>query len=176
MSRHFHCTLLLLLAPVFVIAQKAASRDYLVSFTDPATETCGYKNRKGEVVIPARYTMCFTDTLHAFAVVLEPEIGLMAIDRNGKDLYEVFVFDNGPDPASEGLFRIIIGGKFGFADINTGQIVITPQFDAVFPFENGKARAGMNCKTEYDGEHSNWTCSDWIYINKTGNQVAAPGN
>lgn len=176
MPRLLFSTLLFAVAPLLLSAQKTGNRDYLLSFTDPSTETCGYKNRKGDVAIPARYTMCFMDTLRNYAFVLEPEVGLMAIDRNGKDLYEVFVFDNGPDNVSEGMFRMLSGGKFGFADANTGQVVIAPQFDAAYPFENGKAKVGMNCKTEYDGEHTRWTGGEWMYIDKTGNQVAAPGN
>lgn len=176
MSRILPAVLLIAFAPALLQAQKAGNRDYLLSFTDASTETCGYKDRKGAVVIPARYTMCFTDTLRAYAFVLEPETGLMAIDNKGHNLYEVFVFDNGPDPASEGAFRILIGDKFGFADEKTGQVLITPQYDAAYPFKNGLAKVGMNCKTEYDGEHIRWMGGEWMYIDKTGKESPAPAD
>lgn len=91
------------------------------------------------------------------------------VNKNNNIQYEVFFFDNGPDYASEGLYRIVKNGKIGFAEENTNRVVIQPQFDCAFPFENGKAKVSTQCTTVKDGEHSIWESNNWQYIDKQGN-------
>lgn len=129
---------------------------------------CGYKNMMGEMVIEyGKYHYCVTDTFKTMAVVYTEQGRIIAIDRNERELFEVFVFDNQPDPIQEGLFRILKNGKIGFAD-STGKIVITPQYDCAFPFENGVARVSLKCEALKEKEHSIWKSNDWIYIDKNG--------
>ncbi|WP_394993936.1 alpha/beta hydrolase [Emticicia sp.] len=90
------------------------------------------------------------------------------MDSKKTTLYEVFPYDNGPDSPSEGLIRVVKNGKIGYADAKTYTIVITPQFDCAFPFENGKAKVSNQCKTIKDGEHSIWTSDAWQYVDKKG--------
>ncbi len=90
------------------------------------------------------------------------------MDSKKTTLYEVFPYDNGPDNPSEGLIRVVKNGKIGYADAKTYAIVITPQYDCAFPFENGKAKVSNNCKTVKDGEHSVWTSDTWQYVDKKG--------
>ena len=90
------------------------------------------------------------------------------MDSKKTTLYEVFPYDNGPDYASEGLIRIVKNGKIGYADAKTYTIVITPQFDCAFPFENGKAKVSNKCKTIKEGEHMIWTSDTWQYVDKKG--------
>lgn len=90
------------------------------------------------------------------------------IDDKKTTLYEVFIYDNGPDYASEGLIRVVKNGKIGYADAKTYAIVITPQYDCAFPFENGKAKVSNKCKTVKDGEHSVWTSDAWQFVDKKG--------
>ncbi len=90
------------------------------------------------------------------------------MDSKKTTLYEVFPYDNGPDYASEGLIRIVKNGKIGYADAKTYALVITPQFDCAFPFENGKAKVSNACKTVKEGEHSIWTSNAWQYVDKKG--------
>ncbi len=85
-------------------------------------------------------------------------------------LYHVFIYDNGPDDPSDGLIRVVKNGKIGYADAQTYAIVIEPQFDCAFPFENGKAKVSNHCKTVQDGEHSVWESDDWTYVDKPGNR------
>jgi predicted alpha/beta superfamily hydrolase len=92
------------------------------------------------------------------------------MDQKKKLLYEVFTYDNGPDYASEGLIRIVKNGKIGYADATTYLLVIAPQFDCAFPFENGKAKVSNQCKTTKEGEYSLWTSDAWQYINKDGSR------
>jgi WG containing repeat len=90
------------------------------------------------------------------------------MDSKRMALYAVFVYDNGPDYPSEGLIRVVKNGKIGYADAKTYAIVISPQFDCAYPFENGKAKVSTNCKTVADGEHRIWTSDEWQYVDKKG--------
>ncbi len=90
------------------------------------------------------------------------------VDSKKTTLYDVFPYDNGPDNPSEGLIRVVKNGKIGYADAKTYAIVITPQYDCAFPFENGKAKVSNKCKTVKDGEHSIWTSDAWEYVDKKG--------
>ncbi len=149
--------------------------NYLLSFADHRTNECGYKNSKGDVVIPAgRYGMCFTDTFRNYAIVLKPTVGFIAIDRQETVLYDVYPFDNGPDPVADGLFRIQRDGKIGYADAVAGNVVIDPQYTCAYPFENGIAKVSTDCTTEADGEHTTWVSEHWMNIDKTGKKLDMP--
>ena len=151
------------------------NNDYLVSFTDTIKDECGFKNKNGDIVIPlGKYSRCFTDTFKTYAIVVKLHSGFLAIDRQENVLYEVFPFDNGPEEPSDGLFRILENNKIGFADSVTGKVVIKPQFDCAWPFENGVAEVSIDCKTQTDGEHSIWVSDHWFYIDKTGKKVEKP--
>jgi hypothetical protein len=106
---------------------------------------------------PAPLTMAQTD-----------EGKWVIMDDQKTALYEVFLYDNGPDYPSEGLLRVVKNGKIGYADANTYEIVIEPQFDCAFPFENGKARVSKQCRTVEDGEYSIWESEAWEYVDKQG--------
>jgi hypothetical protein len=90
------------------------------------------------------------------------------MDGQKTALYEVFIFDNGPDYEAEGLIRVVKNGKIGYADAKTYAIVIEPQFDCAFPFEGGKAKVSNQCRTVKDGEHSIWESEAWQYVDKQG--------
>ena len=153
-------------------AQQTRKSDLLVMFRDTVTGEYGYRNLKGDIIIPSgKYLVCFTDTFRTFAIVTYPHKGFVAIDRRENILYEVFPFDNGPDYSSGGLFRILVNNRIGYADSSTGKIVIKPQFECAWPFENGVAKVSMDCKTLADGEHSIWASNSWYYIDKTGRKV-----
>lgn len=152
-------------------ASNTASSDYLLLAEDPASGAYGYYNEKGELVVPfGKYAMCLTDTFRTHAVVLK-EKEFVVIDRQETVLYQVFKYDNGPDFSVDGLFRIVQNGKIGYADAATYQVVIQPQFDCAFPFEDGVARVSNNCKTKKEGEHSIWISDDWKAIDKQGNFI-----
>ena len=90
------------------------------------------------------------------------------LDGQKTALYEVFMYDNGPDYEAEGLIRVVKNGKIGYADAKTYLLIIEPQFDCAFPFENGKARVSNQCKTVKDGEYSVWESDAWKYVDKKG--------
>ena len=83
-------------------------------------------------------------------------------------LYDVFLYDNGPDYAADGLIRVVKNGKIGYANAKTYRLVITPQYDCAFPFEKGKAKVSNTCKTVKDGEHSSWESDAWQFVDKKG--------
>ena len=150
-------------------------KDYLISFYDSVKDAYGYKNQKGETIIPSgKYLLCFTDTFKTYAFVNKPYVGVVAIDRQEKVLYQAFPYDNGPDNASEGLFRIIKNSKIGFADALTGRVIIEPQFDCAWPFKNGVAKVSMECTKVPDGEYTTWVSDKWYYIDKSGKKVNKP--
>ena len=68
------------------------------------------------------YPLVFSDSSKGYAIVLKPDIGLVALNREGKMLYQVFMYDNGPDYPSDGYFRIVEKGKIGYADEETGEV------------------------------------------------------
>jgi hypothetical protein len=164
-----------LLTTLFILSSCQRQDDYLIRVyegeTDEMGVDCGYINTKGDTVIPVgKYLYCFTDTLREFAVVSCKNGKLIGIDRKERELFEVFWFDNGPDPLAEGLFRIVKNGKIGFAN-EKGEIIITPQYTCAFPFENGKARVAYACETIAEGEYSRWESNVWMYIDRKGNKT-----
>lgn len=106
-----------------------------------------------------------TDSL---AMVQTTEGKWVIMDSKKMALYAVFVYDNGPDYPSEGLMRVVKNGKIGYADAKTYAIVIEPQFDCAYPFENGKAKVSTNCKIVKDGEYDVWESEAWQFIDKKG--------
>ncbi|HPI54500.1 MAG TPA: WG repeat-containing protein [Chitinophagaceae bacterium] len=60
---------------------------------------------------------------------------------------------------SEGLARVIVGGKIGFID-TTGAMVIEPQFENAYDFHAGRCRARIN--------------KEWGFINRQGQYIMTP--
>ncbi|MCO6480218.1 MAG: hypothetical protein J5I94_26500, partial [Phaeodactylibacter sp.] len=46
-----------------------------------------------------------SDSPENYSIVLKPEVGFVAVGRKGEELYQVFLYDNGPDYPSDGYFR-----------------------------------------------------------------------
>lgn len=101
---------------------------------------------------------------------LEIDHKWVVVDEQKTVLYDVFIYDNGPDAPADGLYRIVKDGKIGYADATTNAIVIEPQYDCAYPFENGKAKVSTDCKTVKDGEYDVWESEAWQFIDKKGGQ------
>lgn len=154
---------------------KNAKTEYLLMITDTINDRYGYVDQQGDTIIPlGKYTYCFTDTFRTYAIVHKTTGGYFAIDREEKTMCEILNFDNGPDYVEEGLFRIIEKGKIGYADSATGKIVIKPQYECAYPFENGVAKVSVKCTQTPEGEYTKWESDKWIYIDKKGNETDAP--
>lgn len=139
-------------------------KDYWIARTDQNTGKYAYYDANGHKKL-GDFAMAFTDTLREYAIVADSEIVL--IDRTGKVKYKVFPFDNGPDEPSEGLYRIIgDNGKIGYADAQTAQIRIPPQYECAYPFENGKAKVANQCTKKLEGDYTIWQSEKWFYIDK----------
>ena len=164
--------LALLFSSMISCGQTIKMEDYLVCITDSINEEYEYKNLSGDTIIPlGKYRLCLTDTFKTYAIVLKPQAGFVAIDRQENILYQVFPIDNGPDYVSDGLFRIIENSKIGFADSMTGEVIIKPQFECAWPFKHGVAKVSMDCIEQSNGEYKTWLSDKWYYIDKTGKKV-----
>lgn len=160
--------MLLFSASAFFAQQNS---DYLLLVV--GEEAAKYVDKDGKTVIPeGKYMMCFTDTFRTKALVLHKKEGFVAIDRKENIVYKVFTYDNYPDEPAEGLFRIVQDGKIGYADINTLDIVIKPQFEAAYPFsDNGTAEVTYKVKNIKEGEYTRWESDSWFFIDKKGKKV-----
>lgn len=134
-------------------------------------EVFGYVDQKGDIIIPyGQFAHSFSDTILTYGVVAERSGDLIGINQKGQRLYEVFLFDNGPDYLEDGLFRILRNGKIGYADA-TGKIAIVPQFACAHPFSGGRAKVALDCSVEKDGEHVVTESDSWFYIDKKGDKI-----
>lgn len=97
------------------------------------------------------------------------------INSQGQEMYQIYWFDNGPDYVREGLYRIRQNDKIGYASGLTGEVIIEAQYDCAYPFQDGRAEVGFECKVVQDGEYSFWVDGKWQWIdnplseNKIGN-------
>ena len=97
-----------------------------------------YKNSLGKTIVRSKkYTIAFSDSISSIGFVGTRKGKVVCIINHGKELFEVYNVDNGPDYVSDGLFRIVgKDDKVGFAD-TCGAVVIPPVFSYANPFLNG---------------------------------------
>lgn len=151
---------------------------YLVLEVDTTQqfEEYRYVNQKGETVVPyKRYLLCYTDTIRTVGFVLKPNVGCVAINNKGEELFKVYAVDNGNDYPIDGLFRILDerGQKMGIANME-GKVVVPPKYDAIFPYKDGLAAVAVGCKTVRpadDPEHEYTVGGKWGFIDKQGNEI-----
>ncbi|MCB0614352.1 MAG: WG repeat-containing protein [Phaeodactylibacter sp.] len=167
-SKFLYC-LLILLSPAFSCAPKGAD-----ATKEPEALSSGKNGEADAPVEEEAYIPVFSDGSKDYTIVLKPGIGFVALDKKGEALYEVFPYDNGPDYPADGYFRIVDNGKIGYADEETGQTMIQPQYAAARPFENGYAPVCPDCETQTDGEYSSWVNGKWGLIDKRGRVVVEP--
>lgn len=174
----FMKTVIFLLLICFTATAFAQHRnDYWVAYTDTGTEDqlVGYKKADGSIALPAKYLWVATDTFYTMAIVFDQ--GWAGINREGKVILRPFIFDNGPDDVSEGLFRFEENERIGFADL-TGTKVISARYGFAEPFSEGLAAYTKGGHKQYDqgGEHWWWTGGDETgYVNKAGQEFARAG-
>mgnify|MGYP007076010810 FL=1 len=77
-----------------------------------------YKNSLGKTIVRSKkYTIAFSDSISSIGFVGTRKGKVVCINNHGKELFEVYNVDNGPDYVSDGLFRIVgKDDKVGFAD------------------------------------------------------------
>lgn len=137
-----------------------------------------YLNERGDTIIPfGKYRFCQTDTIKNIGFAYENKVdgNIVCLDKQGKKLFNVFRYDNGPDYVQEGLFRIVDDrGRIGYAD-SLGTVVIEPRFLFGFPFEKGRAKVTDKGEEKEvpgsGGEKRYWDSDDWYYIDKQGKVI-----
>jgi hypothetical protein len=135
----------------------------------------GYKSRGGRIVIPAEYDFA-QERFVNYGIVRNTGGEFMGIDSQGKFLYNIYFFDNGPDYIDCNRFRIIKDGKIGFANGKTGRIEILPELSYADYFNENLAVfcIGGEEKKTSDGEHSYWLGGNWGVIDTEGKVVVEP--
>ncbi|MBN4072928.1 WG repeat-containing protein [Crocinitomix catalasitica] len=159
----------LLFLSFYVSAQKQ-NEECLRVIYDADSSLCGYINSEGDTTLKIIYRFCFNDSISTFGSVISEDGKALAFDNKGNFMYEVFYVDNGPDYISEGLFRIVEGGKIGFAT-ESGAVVIKPQYDCAFAFEDGMAQVSFDCQRIMVDEYEMWESESWFYIDKEGVKI-----
>ncbi len=120
----------------------------------------GYKNAKGEVVIPPTLSFAYEFKPAGIAGVVTGDGHFAFIDPSGNEVARAYAFDNGPDYFQEGHARIVDGaGKIGFIS-QSGRIAIAPAFDRADSFCHGAARVERDGRT--------------YFIDKRGVETAEP--
>ena len=132
-----------------------------------------YVNLDGDTIINfGQFNYFGTDTLRHYANVIpysdRKELGPpIAIDGHGNQLFDLFLFDNGPDYFSEGLTRVKRNGKIGFGN-ERGEIIVPCQYAFAHPFENGLSKVTYEATKIREGEHTRIVSDDWFWIDRTG--------
>ncbi len=132
-----------------------------------------YVSENGDTIIPfGKYRFYGSDSLYYFANVIEQGTSRrIAIDRHQNILYDVALYDNGPQPPKEGRTRILRNGKMGFAN-RYGQVVIPCRYDHVSSFHNGAAAVTFEAAEYIDGDgHLRVDGKGWFNIDKQGNKI-----
>jgi len=136
-----------------------------------------FVNKKNDTIIPfGKYAYYGTDTLEFYANVIEHANDStygrqVAIDRNQNILFDIVMFDNGPEPFNDGLTRVLRNNKMGYSN-KFGQIVIPCEYDYAKWFENGKAEVTYNAKEYLDlDEHRRVESDEWFEIDKKGKKL-----
>jgi hypothetical protein len=101
----------------------------------------------------------------------EPHSCGVVYNRRGELLFAPFFFDNGPDYVSEGLMRFVKNGKVGFANYESGEIIIEAKYDYAEIFNYGITSFCNGCVWNYKDEHSFVTGGKWGYLNKRGDTL-----
>jgi hypothetical protein len=136
-----------------------------------------YVDNLGDTIIPfGKFAYYGTDTLLHYANVMEwvndstygRRIG---INRNQEILFDLVMFDNGPEPFNDGLTRVFRDGKMGYAN-KFGQVVIPCIYDYAKWFDEGTAEVTFNATIYIDGdEHRQVEGDEWFKIDKSGQRV-----
>lgn len=131
-------------------------------------------NQKGDTIINfGKFLYCQHDTISNFGYVIDKKTKeTIGINHKGERIFEAFIYDNGPDYISEGLFRIKRNGKVGYAN-KQGIIVIKPEYKCASSFYKGYAIVTYS-GTIYKDLDGNLRCkksSKELKIDKEGHVV-----
>ncbi|WP_405379223.1 WG repeat-containing protein [Nonlabens sp. Asnod3-A02] len=155
---------------------KIDSNDSLIAITNEEYLQFGapiaFINSERDTVIPFGKYAYFGDEIlkHSAKVILLSENKLIGIDKFENRLYDVFLFDNGPDYYSNDLVRVIRNQKIGFAN-EFGEVVIPCKFEFAHPFSNNRAKVTFKAEKIKDLDHTMIISDEWFFIDKKGNKL-----
>lgn len=154
------------------ILSAITNEEYLQYGSDVA-----YVNEKGDTIIPfGKYAYYGTDTFVHFAnVIVHPNDSTygrqVGINRDQEILFDLVMFDNGPEPFRGGLIRILRNGKMGYAN-EYGRIVIPCIYDYAKWFYDGEAEVTFDAVEFRDmDEHLIVESDEWFLIDMNGNKI-----
>lgn len=147
-----------------------AAYDHLHCVYDADERPCFVNENKDTIIPFGKYEVSFSEDITQIGFVADSKGKILCINVEGKELFEVYNFDNGPDYVEEGLFRIVKDGKIGYAN-EDGEVVIEPQYQCAYPFEKGKAKVALNCNETIEFEMKKWESDTWFYIDKSGKKI-----
>lgn len=182
----FRISFLLFATIVFNLRVNGQAKNDWYYFRDKKTGLIGYKDARGNIKIPAKFSgltgqLVFRDII---AVYEEKTGESYYLSKNGKKfgIDSLYVWDNSYDDVTEGKirFRDKKTDKVGFFD-KSGKVVIPALYDDARPFHNGLALVTYNGKRKcpdgknYDGKNP---CEEWYWSGKTAiinihNQIIA---
>lgn len=142
----------------------------LIPFEDG--DFMGYKNSKGEIVIPAKYRMAEKFSKYGIAAVVDDN-SWAYIDTKGNVLIRPCSWDNFPDEFCNGLARFKKDEMFGFFN-QKAEIVIPNKYSYCSRFSNGLAAFCDGCKKQYIGEYDFYKGGKWGYMDTKGLIVIVP--
>ncbi|WP_374614787.1 WG repeat-containing protein [Sphingorhabdus sp.] len=104
-------------------------------------------------------------------VIAIRKAGYAYVRRDGHALL-VPTFDNAPDDFVDGLVRVRLGDKLGYADRRL-RVVIPAIYDGAHQFSKKRAWVCTGCKTVSDGEHSFYRGGQAACLDPRGNKRPA---
>ena len=141
------------------------------------SEVSGYVDKNGNVAVPyGQYLSCISDTLDRYAIVMDYIHRYLGIDKYGRPLFYLYMWQGEPDEPKEGMFRIreLKENKIGFANTK-GEIVVKPRFDYAHPFSDGMAAFNIDGKPFVVHDAMTVPVGDRNgYIDRTGEIVIPP--
>ncbi|MFA9370524.1 MAG: WG repeat-containing protein [Labilibaculum antarcticum] len=164
-----------------ITESKMLSKEILSAITNEEYLQYGssvaYVNEKGDTIIPfGKYAYYGTDTFVHFAnVMVHPNDSTygrqVGINRHLKILFDIVMFDNGPEPFKEGLIRILRNGKMGYAN-EYGEIVIPCIYDYAKWIHDGEAEVTFDALEFRDmDEHLRVESDEWFLIDMNGKKI-----
>ncbi|PIB34094.1 hypothetical protein BFP72_00955 [Reichenbachiella sp. 5M10] len=139
-----------------------------------------YITAEGDTVIPfGQYAYYGTDSfVHVAHVILHPDDSTygrqVGINRLHDILFDLVMYDNGPEEAHEDLLRVLRNGKMGYAN-DRGQVVIPCIYAYARWFDQGRAEVTFDATQYYDLDHHlRVESDDWFEIDRQGERITTP--
>jgi hypothetical protein len=136
--------------------------------TFEALGDCARRDPDGSYAIDTAVLRLLDFNRWGLATLSIGEEGYAYVRRDGRALL-VPTFDNWPDEFIDGLVRVRIGEKHGYADRRL-RVVIPAIYDGTYRFSKGRARACLGCVTVSDGEHSWYSGGQPVCLDRRGGQ------